>query len=73
MTTVPDNELVEAVVELRRLFPDWRLGQLIANLTQAAGLEGEGGIWEVEDVALLAAARRLIARNAGRSAVNAGA
>ena len=69
MTAITGNELVDAVTEVRRLFPDWRFGQLVANLTQAAGVVGEGGIWEVEDAALLEAARRLIARNAGRSVV----
>ena len=62
MTTTGD-ELLAAVRELRTLFPDWRVGQLVANLTQAAGRDREGAIWDVEDEELLAAARRLIERN----------
>ncbi|CAN5217813.1 hypothetical protein BH10PLA2_BH10PLA2_20350 [soil metagenome] len=63
MTTSVSDELMTAVAELRSLFPDWRIGQLVANLTQAAGRDREGAIWEVEDEELLMAARRLIARN----------
>jgi hypothetical protein len=62
MTSVSD-ELMAALAELRSLFPDWRIGQLVANLTQAAGRDREGAIWDVEDNELLAAARRLILRN----------
>jgi hypothetical protein len=63
MTTSVSDELMTAVAELRSLFPDWRIGQLVANLTQAAGRDREGAIWDVEDGELLMAARRLIARN----------
>jgi hypothetical protein len=31
------DEFVDALSELRVLFPDWRMGQLIANLVTAAG------------------------------------
>lgn len=67
MTTAVGNELMAAVAELRTLFPDWRMGQLVANLTQAAGCDRDGAIWDVEDEELLAAARRLIERNRGRT------
>lgn len=60
------DELMDAIVELRGLFPDWRMGQLVANLTTAAGGMDAGSIWDVEDKELLAAARRLIERNRGR-------
>jgi hypothetical protein len=63
MTTALADELMTAVAELRGLFPDWRLGQLVASLTQAAGRDREGAIWDVEDEELLTAARRLIERN----------
>jgi hypothetical protein len=58
------DELLGALSELRALFPDWRFGQLMANLVLAAGRDGE--VWDVEDEELLAAARRLIERNRGR-------
>ncbi len=65
------EELIAALAELRALFPDWRMGQLVANLVLAAGTSDAAAIWEVEDEQLLAAARRLIERNAGRKAVRA--
>ena len=60
------EELIVALSELRALFPDWRMGQLVANLATAAGRTDAGVIWDVEDEQLLAAARRLIERNRGR-------
>lgn len=64
------DKLLEAVSELRILFPDWRMGQLIANLVTAAGGMDAGAIWNMEDEKLLAAARRVIERNRGRTAVH---
>jgi hypothetical protein len=64
------DELLEAISELRLLFPDWRMGQLVANLVTAAGGMDPGAIWDTEDEQLLAAARRLIERNRGRTAVH---
>jgi len=61
-----NEELMGALSELRSLFPEWRMGQLIANLVTAAGGVDAGAIWDVEDEQLLAAARRLIERNRGR-------
>lgn len=66
MTTTVGEDLLTAMSELRALFPDWRMGQLVANLTQAAGRDGEGAVWDVEDEQLLAAAHRLIERNQSR-------
>ena len=65
------EELIGALSELRALFPDWRMGQLVANLVTAAGGTDAGAMWDVEDEQLLAAARRLIERNRGRGAVRA--
>jgi hypothetical protein len=64
--TIANDELLGALSELRALFPDWRFGQLIANLALAAGRDGDGAMWDVEDEQLLAAARRLIERNRER-------
>ncbi len=72
MTTATGDDLLAAVQELKALFPDWRMGQLVASLTQAAGRDREGAIWDVEDDELLAAARRLIERNRGRQVARAG-
>jgi len=65
------EDLLAAMSKLRALFPDWRMGQLLANLVTAAGRADPGAIWEVEDEARLVAARRLIERNRDRSAVHA--
>jgi hypothetical protein len=60
------HELLEAIAELRSLFPDWRMGQLITTLTMAAGGMEVGAIWDTEDEQLLAAARRLIEQTKSR-------
>lgn len=61
------EELLAALTELGKLFPDWRMGQTLANLAMAAGHAESGAVWDMEDGEALAAARRLIERNAGRS------
>lgn len=45
--------LFEALTELGRKYPEWRLGQLVSNV---AGWTDEG-IWDVEDERLLEAVR----------------
>jgi hypothetical protein len=69
--TSPNDQLLQAIAELRSLFPEWRLGQLIANLATAAGAADAAAIWDIEDDQLLAAARRLVDRNRARDAVRA--
>lgn len=71
MSVSTTDELTEAIAELRGLFPDWRMGQLVANLVMAAGGVDGSAIWDIEDQQLLGAARRLIERNRGRQAGNA--
>ena len=46
-------DLVAAIAELCRRYPEWRLGQLVANVAGWADQE----IWDVEDEQLLAAAQ----------------
>jgi hypothetical protein len=53
-------ELLEALAELGRLHPDWRLGQTLCNLAMAAGRLEAGAVWDLEDDEALAAARRLL-------------
>jgi hypothetical protein len=69
MSVSTAEELLGALSELRVLFPDWRMGQLVANLVTASGGTDAGAIWDVEDDQLLAAARRLIERNRGRGVI----
>mgnify|MGYP001240525004 CR=1 FL=1 len=56
-------ELLNAIAKLGTLFPDWRLGQTLANLAMAAGRSESGAIWELEDCEALLAAQRLIEHN----------
>jgi len=53
MKNVLDTDLLTAIIELSRRYPDWRFGQLIANVAGWADQE----IWDVEDEQLLAAAQ----------------
>ena len=53
-------ELLEALGELGRAHPNWRLGQALSNLAMAAGRLDAGGVWDLEDEEALAAARRLM-------------
>ena len=62
------EKLLGTLAELGKLFPDWRFGQLLANVAMATsrGTEPEA-IWECEDDELLTAARRLVERNRERA------
>jgi hypothetical protein len=71
MSQTTSDALLQAVAQLRALFPEWRFGQMIANLTTAAGCQEPEGIWDVEDDQLLAAAQRLIASNRNRQSARA--
>ena len=65
------QELLQALAELGELFPDWRFGQLVANVATAARGPQPEAVWDAEDEELLAAARRLVERNRGRREVSA--
>jgi hypothetical protein len=53
MKSQPRADLLACIAELCQRYPEWRLGQLIANVAGWADQE----IWDVEDVQLLEAAR----------------
>ncbi len=58
--TQPRKELLQLLAELSEVDPELRLGQMITNLaTLAQGAKPEA-VWDAEDEALLAAARRLL-------------
>ena len=59
---VTRTELLQAIAELSELHPDWRLGQMLANLAMSAGKTEETAIWDLEDNEALSAARRLLER-----------
>ena len=53
MNNEQSADLLAAITELRRRYPDWRLGQLVANVAGWA----EQDTWDIEDEQLLAAAQ----------------
>jgi hypothetical protein len=53
MITAKPTDLFEVLAELRRRYPAWRFGQLIANVAGWTDQE----VWDVEDDVLLEAAR----------------
>ena len=55
------NEVLHTLEELSEVCPEYRLGQMIANLAMLARGDAEGAIWDVEDAELLAAARKHLA------------
>jgi hypothetical protein len=68
MNSEPRADLLEAVAELCRRYPDWRLGQLVANV---AGWVDQD-IWDVEDEQMLAAARLHLQQRASSEPAPAG-
>jgi hypothetical protein len=69
MTNPERQELLRALAELSEAFPDWRFGQMIANLAVVARGATTEAIWDVEDDELLKAIKRQLSRRrAGASA-----
>jgi hypothetical protein len=64
------RELLEALGELGRAHPNWRLGQTLSNLAMAAGCLDAGGVWDLEDAEALAAARLFLKRRAEMSSAD---
>ena len=54
------REVLSALEELSDHCPEYRFGQMIANLAFLARGDAEGAIWDLEDEELLAAARKHI-------------
>jgi hypothetical protein len=63
----PTHErLLATLVEISRLFPEWRIGQMICNLTNRAKMpttqaKAAEAIWDIEDEELLASAHEFLA------------
>jgi hypothetical protein len=51
MTHDHRDELLDVLAELRRQYPNWRMGQLISNVAGWA----DQNVWDVEDREMLAA------------------
>ena len=52
------REVLLALQELSEACPDYRFGQMIANLTMLARGDADGALWDLEDEELLTAARK---------------
>jgi hypothetical protein len=65
------SELLSAIDELGRVRPDWRLGQMLANLAMTAGRMDAGGVWDIEDEEALAATRELLGQYIAKERVTA--
>lgn len=63
------TDLLDVLAKLGEAFPDWRFGQLVANVATAAKGPQAEAVWDSEDEELLAAARRLLERNRERLAM----
>ena len=57
MSGTTDDELIDALRELRRALPSMRLGQLLANMATVARGPVAGAIWDAEDEELRRAIR----------------
>ncbi|HWE36642.1 MAG TPA: hypothetical protein VG406_08750 [Isosphaeraceae bacterium] len=55
------RDVLRALEELSAACPEYRFGQMIANLAMIARGDAEGAIWDMEDEELLAAARKHLA------------
>lgn len=55
------RELLGVLTELSEVRPEYRLGQMLANLVMLARGDAEGAIWNLEDDELLEAARKHLA------------
>jgi hypothetical protein len=64
-------ELLDALAELGRAHPGWRLGQTLSNLAMAAGRLEAGRIWDLEDDEALASAHRLLSQRSSMRATDA--
>jgi hypothetical protein len=58
--------LLKALAELSEIHPDWRLGQMLANVAMAAGHTESEAVWDLEDEEALAAARGMLERRQQR-------
>ncbi|HEU5116573.1 MAG TPA: hypothetical protein VFT74_07845 [Isosphaeraceae bacterium] len=52
------KDVLRALEELSETCPEYRFGQMIANLTMLARGDSDSALWDMEDDELLAAARK---------------
>jgi hypothetical protein len=71
MTDSLRHDVLQALGELSAEFPDWRLGQMIANLSVVARGATTEAIWDVKDEELLAAIRSQLEKRRSRTSTPA--
>ncbi len=71
MTNPVRQDVLLALAELSAAFPEWRLGQMIANLAVVARGATSEAIWDVEDEELLAAVHRQLDKRRERASTTA--
>jgi hypothetical protein len=52
------KDVLRILEELSEMCPEYRFGQMVANLAMMARGDAEGAIWDMEDEELLLAARK---------------
>lgn len=57
MNSSVQQQLSDALAQLSQLYPDWRFGQLIANVAVWAKGPVDSATWDVTDEEMLAAAK----------------
>jgi hypothetical protein len=67
MTDVLFEQAVEDLRRVRARHPDWRLGQLVANIAMFARGPVESAVWDVEDAELSAAAKGHLETHSGQN------
>ncbi len=70
MTETVRRDVLAGLAELSAAFPNWRLGQMIANLSVVARGATTEAIWDVEDEELLAAIRQQLAKRRERATIH---
>ncbi len=71
MTDSVRHDVLQALGELSAKFPEWRLGQKIANLAVVARGATTEAIWDVEDEELLAAIHSQLEKRRSRTSTTA--
>jgi hypothetical protein len=66
MTDPVRQDVLKALGELSAAIPEWRLGQMIANLAVVARGATNEAVWDVEDEELLVAIRRHLDKHRDR-------
>lgn len=59
-------DLIAALIQISSIYPEWRMGQTMANLAAIAGKLDAGAVWDLEDEEAIAAARTLLKEHAER-------